>query len=96
MQRNQKDLSKVFEEILGEIIGIDVDIDIKRDAIAIENLREYAEKENSLFVSNPELSKEWDYERNCGLKPEDFTANSGKKAWWKCKNGHSWQTQLRS
>ena len=94
VQRNQKDLSKIFEEILGEIIGIDVDIDIKRDAIAIENLREYTEKENSLLFSNPQVASEWNYDKNGDLKPEHFTANSNKKVWWKCQNGHEWQATI--
>lgn len=94
VQRNQKDLSKIFEEILGEIIGNDVDIDIKRDAIAIENLREYTEKENSLLFSNPQVASEWNYEKNGDLRPEHFTANSNKKVWWKCQNGHEWQATI--
>ena len=96
VQRNQKDLSKIFEEILGEIIGIDVDIDIKRDAIAIENLREYTEKENSLLFSNPQVASEWNYDKNGDLKPEHFTANSNKKVWWKCQNGHEWQATINN
>ena len=31
------------------------------------------------------------YEKNKELKPEYFAANSGKKVWWKCKEGHEWQ-----
>lgn len=38
----------------------------------------------------PEASKEWDYQKNEGLKPEDYTEFSGKKVWWKCKIGHTW------
>ena len=38
----------------------------------------------------PELAKEWDYKKN-ELKPEDVTPGSGKKAWWICKNNHSYQ-----
>ena len=94
VKRNQEDLSKTLGFLLGEIIEINVDVDLKRDSIAIENLREYAEKENSLFVSNPELSKEWDYEKNGNLRPEYVVANSGKKVWWKCDKGHEWQATI--
>ena len=96
VKRNQEDLSKTLGFLLGEIIEINVDVDLKRDSIAIENLREYAEKENSLFVSNPELSKEWDYEKNGNLRPEYVVANSGKKVWWKCDKGHEWQATIGS
>ncbi len=94
VQRNQKDLSEIFEEILSEIIGANVDVDMKRDAIDIENLREYTEKEKSLLFSNHEVAKEWNYEKNGNLKPENFTANSNKKVWWKCSKGHEWQATI--
>lgn len=91
VQKYQRDLSKILKESLSEIIGTDVDVDIKRDAIVIDNLREYAEKEASFLLSSPETAKEWNYEKNGKLKPESFTANSNKKVWWKCSKGHEWQ-----
>ncbi len=45
IQKNQKDLPQILEEILGEIIDKNIDVDLERDSIAIENLREYTEKE---------------------------------------------------
>jgi len=94
VQRNQKDLSIILYKVLVDIIGIDVDVDIKRDAIAIENLREYTEKQNSILFSNPELAKEWNYEKNGNIRPEHFAMSSGKKAWWKCQKGHEWQARI--
>ena len=94
VQKNQKDLSKVITQVLFEITEMSVDVDIKRDSIAIENLRIYTEKENSLLFSNPQLSKEWNYEKNGNLTPEMFSVNSGKKVWWKCQKGHEWQTSV--
>ena len=96
VQKDQKDLSFMLEKVLSEIIGMDIFVDLKRDAIAIENLREYTEKENSLLYSNPELSKEWNYEKNGNLKPEHFVTNSGKKVWWRCSKGHEWQATIDS
>ena len=90
----QKDLSKVLKEILSEIIGTNVDVDLERDSISIESLREYTEKEHSLLFSNIEAAKEWNYEKNGRLKPENFTANSNKKVWWKCVKGHEWQATI--
>lgn len=43
---------------------------------------------------HPELLPEWDYEKNGTLCPEHFTTGSHKKIWWRCKNGHVWQTQI--
>lgn len=45
------------------------------------------------ITENPGLMEEWDWEKNgeLGLNPEEITAGSGKKAWWKCKKcGHEW------
>ncbi|MCQ2966901.1 MAG: hypothetical protein MJ250_09245 [Alphaproteobacteria bacterium] len=47
---------------------------------------------NDLKTKYPELVKEWDYEKNYPLRPEDFLPGSGKKVWWKCSIcGKSWQ-----
>ena len=59
-------------------------------------MREYTEKENSLLHSNPEIAKEWNYEKNGNLRPEHFLANSSKKVWWKCQKGHEWQATIGS
>ena len=96
IQKNQKDLPQILEAVFGEITGTNIDIDLKRDSIDIENLREYTEKDNSLLFSNPEIANEWNYEKNGNLKPEYFAANSGKKVWWKCSKGHEWQATMNS
>ena len=56
----------------------------------------YKVKSNSLFFTNPELSKEWNYEKNIGLKPEFFKAGSGRKVWWKClvDKNHEWDSLI--
>ena len=95
VQRSQKDLSKILELLLSEITETNVDVDIKRDSIAIENLREYSEKETSLLFSNSEIAKEWNFGKNGNLKPEHFAANSHKKVWWKCSKGHEWQATIK-
>ena len=45
---------------------------------------------NDLETLYPDLAKEWDYELNAPLTPKDITSGSGKRVWWKCRNGHSW------
>ena len=94
VQKSKKDLSKILEQILSEIIGTSVDVNLKRDALNIENLREYTEKENSVLFSNPTLAQEWNYDRNGKLKPQNLLANSNKKVWWKCSKGHEWQAKI--
>jgi len=50
-----------------------------------------AGKDNCLQTTNPELAKEWHPTKNGKLTPSDVLAGSGKRVWWKCKNGHEWQ-----
>lgn len=37
----------------------------------------------SLAEARPDLAKEWNYEKNGDLKPEDVSCGSHKKVWWK-------------
>ena len=48
---------------------------------------------NDLATTHPELITEWDYEKNIIL-PTVVSKGSHKKAWWKCENGHSWETPI--
>lgn len=51
---------------------------------------------NDLQSKYPNVAKEWDYEKNYPLKPEEFLPGSGKKVWWKCsKCGNEWQVEVR-
>lgn len=49
------------------------------------------------FLSeNTELMKEWDWEANEGLNPNEITCGSHKKVWWKCSRcEHKWQTVIK-
>ena len=49
------------------------------------------------FLSeNKELMKEWDWEANEGLNPNEITCGSHKKVWWKCSRcEHEWQTVVK-
>ena len=45
---------------------------------------------DDLETVNPELIKEWNYEKNDKL-PSQYLPKSGKKVWWKCqKCGHEY------
>ena len=96
VRRDQTDLSTTLRAVLKHITGASVDVDLERDLIAIENLREHSEKELSLCFSNSTLATEWNYEKNEKLRPEHVTANSRKKVWWICNEGHEWQATIAS
>lgn len=54
----------------------------------------YATKTNNLAIKYPEVTGEWDWEKNIGLNPSEFTPHVGKKVWWQCKKGHSWPATI--
>lgn len=45
----------------------------------------------NLATQFPILETEWNYEKN-NKKPEQYLPCSSEKVWWKCKNGHAWQS----
>ncbi len=77
-----------------KVLNIYIDVNFDRDINEINSLIEYSEKENSLQEVYPELAKEWNYEKNGDLKPNQVTKSSGKKVWWKCENGHEWAVAI--
>ena len=55
-----------------------------------------ASEDYNLLLINPELCKEWDCKKNDKL-PQEYTPNSGKKAWWLCDEcNHEWQAKIDS
>ena len=52
--------------------------------------------EKKYIIDNPNLMAEWDWEKNnlIGLDPAKLSYGSGKKAFWICKEGHSWSTAI--
>ena len=38
--------------------------------------------ENNLMITRPDLCKEWNYNKNYPLRPEDVTVGSNKEVWW--------------
>ena len=53
-------------------------------------------KEKKYIINDSQLMAEWNWEKNneLGLDPKTLTCGSGKKVWWKCKNGHEWQATI--
>ena len=52
---------------------------------------------NDLETKFPYIAKEWDYEKNAPLTPNQILAGSNKKVWWICSIcGKSWQATISS
>ena len=56
--------------------------------------RAVAPGENDLATVDPALAKEWHPTKNGSLTPEDLTAGSHRKVWWRCGRGHEWQSAV--
>ena len=48
---------------------------------------------NDLATTNPDLVKEWDFEKNV-IKPNEVSRGSREKVWWKCHEGHRYQASI--
>lgn len=46
---------------------------------------------NDLKSQMPIAARNWNYELNGNLRPENVTVKSNKKVWWKCPKGHEFQ-----
>ena len=58
-------------------------------------LEENTLKESLLEVF-PLIANEWNYARNIDCTPETVFCGSGKKVWWKCKEGHEWECTVHN
>ena len=45
---------------------------------------------NDIQSQRPDVLKDWDYDLNTELKPDQVSIGSTKKVWWKCVKGHSY------
>lgn len=52
--------------------------------------------QTDLATKEPEIASMWDPEKNGSLTPADVTPGSKQKVWWRCGEGHSWQTTVLS
>lgn len=52
-------------------------------------------QKKTITLTHPELVKEWDYEKNVPLIPDDVTHGSNRKVWWKCSIcGYEWSCSV--
>ncbi len=49
---------------------------------------------NDFKTRHPDIAKEWDYEKNTSISPDKISSCNGRKAWWICPKGHSYQATV--
>ena len=52
-----------------------------------ESLKEYC-----IRYDRPELLIQWHPDKNGSLTPDEITSGSQRKIWWRCDQGHEWQS----
>ncbi len=58
--------------------------------------RKASPEQNCLAKQFPMLAVEWDSEKNAPLTPQDVTPGSHKIVWWRCQNGHSYRSAVKT
>lgn len=52
-------------------------------------------KKPPITITNPDMMKDWDYEKNKDFNPKRLTAGSGKRVFWKCsKCDYRWDAVI--
>ena len=69
-------------------------VNVLDNTVSILEMIQLNTMEKSFAQTYPELAKEWDYERNYPLIPEQFAAVSGKSVYWRCSLGHQWRARI--
>ncbi|TCI45965.1 MULTISPECIES: zinc-ribbon domain-containing protein [unclassified Exiguobacterium] len=69
-------------------------IKIEDDSLMIQEKLKLKRAENSLEKTHPFIAEQWHPFKNGEMKPFNFTKNSSKKVWWKCKKGHEYRSKI--
>lgn len=49
---------------------------------------------NDLQTVAPIIAREWNYEKNGNLSPDEVIAKTDRTVWWRCDKGHEWQARI--
>lgn len=84
-------------QALSNMLGIDYNAELANnsynEALAIRKSKKVI---NSIAETHPDVARRWDYEKNIGLTPENFTSGTSYKAWFICPNcGNSYYSFIR-
>ena len=92
----QGEMDKPLAKMISDYKTFSIDINVKRDRIKIREQFDFVHKNNSVLEKFPELSIEWDYDKNGTLTPSMFSYASSMKVWWICPLGHSYESTISS
>ena len=49
---------------------------------------------NDLQTCAPQLAAQWHPTKNGPLRPDQISAGSGRRVWWRCEQGHEWRAAV--
>ena len=87
-------LFTIIDEFANTNYSKEIPIDIEKDRIEICELYKQIIRSISLNEKYPEITKEWNAEKNGLLLPKMFSSVSNQKVWWKCNKAHEWQATI--
>ena len=87
------DLTKAINSLIDYLSNthrfeFNVDVDVQRDQIEIENTYIFDILANSFAQHHPDVAMEWDYEKNGDITPYKIAKTSTQKYYWICTKGH--------
>lgn len=77
-------------------IKIYMNVDCCRDNAEICKTLADCAKNRSLAELSPDIAKEWDYDKNYPLTPNEIANRAGRKVWWRCPQGYSYSSVVAS
>ena len=94
-------MTEPIRKLLGIIskdyhIEIDTNVDCRRDNADICKTLITSANDKSLMGVRPDIAAEWDYEKNYPLTPDKVPVRTGRKVWWICPKGHSYDSVVAS
>lgn len=89
-------LEEAITLLVEDIFSESIPVDIERDRQKILASYMHNEESWSFAMEMDKVPFQWDYEKNCGLRPEHVTRKSGKVVYWLCPKGHSFKRDVHS
>ena len=87
---------KKFSRILSTTKDVILCNECTKENMVTKRNKNLLSKKGSLLNNALEIAKEWNYEKNKNLNPNNVTMHSPKKVWWKCSKGHEWEATINS
>ncbi len=85
VHHNQKsNIEHSIQYVVSMLAGRPIPINMATDTASIMSNYKLQEEKKSVKALFPDLAKQWDYERNGTLKPENISYGSIRKVWWIC------------